>query len=386
MVKAYLSRSVLFAAVIAYLLAVPGYGFTQGPERNASPSLSEDPPVQATIPSPADAEGVGKVKPSALLEESKPEMNRPSAWGGPTEVQIIVFVIDIDEVNSADQSFAASIYYEAHWKNPLLQHQGPGPLHVDLTDVWNPRLTIVSQQMAWNSYPESVEIQPDGTVIFRQKVWGHFSQPLNLRDFPFDQQELSIQLAAVGLSEKQVRMVSLVGEFGRTSSIARQFSLPDFDILSFKAAPAAYYPDQSPVGVAGYEMKIKIARQPDYYILKVIIPLCLIVIMSWLPRWLNPEQSGTNIGISTSAFLTLVAYLFAITVLLPRISYITRIDRFILLSTLTVFSGLIQTVINTFLIKGESIQKKRLVARIDFWSRLAYPLILVVVIVISFVI
>ncbi|MFH1301965.1 MAG: hypothetical protein ABIK07_12970 [Planctomycetota bacterium] len=100
--------------MIAYLLAVPGYGFTQGPERNASPSLSEDPPVQATIPSPADAEGVEKVKTSALLEESKPEMNRPSAWGGPTEVQIIVFVIDIDEVNSADQSFAASIYYEAH--------------------------------------------------------------------------------------------------------------------------------------------------------------------------------------------------------------------------------------------------------------------------------
>ncbi|MFH1301966.1 MAG: hypothetical protein ABIK07_12975 [Planctomycetota bacterium] len=255
---------------------------------------------------------------------------------------------------------------------------------MDLTDIWNSRLIIISQQMAWNSYPESVEIQPDGTVIFRQKVWEHFSQPLNLCNFSFDQQELSIQIAAVGLSEQQVRMVSLVGESGRTSNIAKQFSLPDFDIQSFKVASAAYYPDQSPVGVAGYKMKI--ARQPGYYILKVIIPLCLIVIMSWLPRWLNPEQSGTNIGISTSAFLKLIAYLFAITVLLPRISYITRIDRFILLSTLTVFSGLLQTVTNTFLIKGESIQKKRLVARIDFWSRLAYPLILVVIIVNSFVI
>jgi hypothetical protein len=76
--------------------------------------------------------------------------------------------------------------------------------------------------------------------------------------------------------------------------------------------------------VAGYEMKINIHRLPTYYILKVIIPLCLIVIMSWLPRWIDPEQIGTNIGVSTSAFLTLVAYLFAITVLLPRVSYITR--------------------------------------------------------------
>ena len=104
-------------------------------------------------------------------------------------------------------------------------------------------------------------------------------------------------------------------------------------------------------------MKIKIHRQPTYDILKVIIPLCLIVTMSWLPRWIDPEQIGTNIGVSTSAFLTLVAYLFAITVLLPRVSYITRIDRFILLSTLTVFAGLIRTVVNTVLIRGENASK-----------------------------
>jgi hypothetical protein len=46
--------------------------------------------------------------------------------------------------------------------------------------------------------------------------------------------------------------------------------------------------------------------------MKVILPLCLIVLMSWAPRWIDPGQIGTNVGISTAAFLTLVAYLFAI--------------------------------------------------------------------------
>ena len=78
---------------------------------------------------------------------------------------------------------------------------------------------------------------------------------------------------------------------------------------------------------------MKIDRRPMYYILKVIVPLGLIVFMSWLPRWIAPGETGTNIGICTSAFLTLVAYLFAITVLLPRVSYVTRMDSFILLST-----------------------------------------------------
>ena len=128
-------------------------------------------------------------------------------------------------------------------------------------------------------------------------------------------------------------------------------------------------------------MKINIHRQATYYILKVIIPLCLIVIMSWLPRWIDPEQIGTNIGVSTSAFLTLVAYLFAITVLLPRVSYITRMDRFILLSTLTVFAGLIQTVFNTVLIRGKRLQRAE---RIDRWSRFVYPILLALVLGYSF--
>ena len=45
------------------------------------------------------------------------------------------------------------------------------------------------------------------------------------------------------------------------------------------------------------------------------------------PRWIDPEEAGTNVGVSTSTFLTLVAYLFAITVRLPKVSYVTRMDR-----------------------------------------------------------
>ena len=337
------------------------------------------------VPKPAGAESAEEVKSAVVDNEPKPELERPTVWGEPTEVQIEIYVIDVDEVNSADQSFAASVYFQAQWKSPSLRHPGPGPRHRGLSDVWNPRLTIVGQQMQWKSYPESVEIEPDGTVIYRQKLWGRFSQPLELQDFPFDRQELSVHIAAAGLREDAVKVVPLLSESTQeeASNIANKFSLPDFDVVSWQAQPQPYYPAERQVGVAGYEMRIKISRQPTYYILKVIIPLCLIVIMSWLPRWIDPEQTGTNIGISTSAFLTLVAYLFAITVLLPRVSYVTRMDRFILLSTLTVFAGLLQTVFNTVLLRHE---RQKLTERIDRWSRIVYPILLAQVIFVSFII
>lgn len=335
------------------------------------------------VPTPPGAEAAEEVKPTVLADQPKPEMERPAVWKEPTEVQVAIYVIDVDEIDSAKQSFAASVYIEAHWNNPFLRHKGPDPLHRDLKDVWNPRLTVISQQMVWRSYPESVEIKPDGTVIYRQKIWGRFSQPLNLRDFPFDRQQLSIHVVAAGLVEKQVELVPLVRESERRSAIASDFSLPDFRVASWDDAPAPYHPGQVDVSVSGYQMKIDVVRKANYYVLKVILPLCLIVVMSWLPRWMDPEQSGTNIGVSTSAFLTLVAYLFAITVLLPRVSYVTRMDRFILLSTLMVFAALIQTVATTRLVRHK---RKPSAEWFERRSRVVYPILLVLVLAVSFVV
>jgi hypothetical protein len=317
----------------------------------------------------------------AAPHEPKPEMERPTVWGRPTEVRMGIYVIDVDEVDSASQRFSASVFYLATWRIPSLLHQGPGPLVRGLTEVWNPRLIIVNQQQAWNAYPGFVEISPDGNVAYIQKVWGWFSQPLDLRDFPMDRQTLTVHIAAVGLLEKDVKMISWEGAYGRTSGISKRFSIPDFDVVSWHAEPMPYIPFEGLPGTAGYRMQIEVKRKVAYYVMKIIIPLCLIVLMSWAPRWIDPGQIGTNIGISTTAFLTLVAYLFAINVLLPRVSYVTRMDRFILLSMCMVFAALLQTVANTILVrKGET---ERAV-RMDWWSRGIYPVMFVFVLVVSF--
>ena len=79
--------------------------------------------------------------------------------------------------------------------------------------------------------------------------------------------------------------------------------------------------------------------------------------------------------------MSLVAYLFAITVLLPPVSYITLMDRFILLSTFIVFAGLLHTVLNTALIGRD---KTGQVERINLWSRIVYPVVLLLVLALSF--
>jgi hypothetical protein len=168
-------------------------------------------------------------------------------------------------------------------------------------------------------------------------------------------------------------MVDLKKAGGRHSAMAQNLSMPDFQVTSWKAQQRPYFVIPGENGTAGFIMEIKTERLASYYIWKVIFPLCLIVILSWSPLWIDPTASGTSIGISTTAFLTLVAYLFAVTVLLPRVPYLTRLDQFILLSTLLVISGLIQSVLSAFMV---NLNKLILAKDLNFKSRIVYPIVL----------
>ena len=58
------------------------------------PALPASQPTTSAAPDPKSTD---EVKPSVLMEE--PELERPTVWGEPTEVQIGIYVIDVDEVN-----------------------------------------------------------------------------------------------------------------------------------------------------------------------------------------------------------------------------------------------------------------------------------------------
>ena len=129
------------------------------------PLVAQPAQSQSTNASTATVLDVLKEK----LDAASPEKQiRPTRWGEPTDVEVGIYVIDVDEINSASQNFSASIYYKVRWRNPLLNHDGPGPQIRRATSVWTPRFVIANQQQAWSAFPDFVEIMPDGEVTIRQ--------------------------------------------------------------------------------------------------------------------------------------------------------------------------------------------------------------------------
>jgi len=65
--------------------------------------------------------------------------------------------------------------------------------------------------------------------------------------------------------------------------------------------------------------------------------------------WLDPSLAGTQIGVATTSMLTLIAYRFTIDGYIPKVAYLTRLDSFILSSTILVFVALVLAVLTSYL-------------------------------------
>ena len=146
--------------------------------------------------------------------------------------------------------------------------------------------------------------------------------------------------------------------------------MADWKVVGWKAEVLPYKPIPVRGEIAGIRFSFTAQRQIGYFILKIIIPLVLIVTMSWVVFWIDPKEAGIQFSVSMTSMLTLIAYRFAVGGFLPKISYMTRLDVFILMSTILVFTSLVEVLLTSTLARADRLEMAR---RIDLWARLVFP-------------
>ncbi|RPI63305.1 MAG: hypothetical protein EHM48_02700 [Planctomycetaceae bacterium] len=327
---------------------------------------------------------------ATTLPAARPSVGRPDASAGPTKVSVSIWVADIDNIDSAAQSYTANVFIALCWKDSRLAHDGTGVRAYDINAVWDPRVMVANEiGMVRKTLPEIVEVSPDGTVTYRQRYVGVFSQPLRLDEFPLDSHVFRFYLVSAGYTPAEVEFVAdsrwatpRSMRFAAGAGIADDISLPDWDIkwTRTQASPYAAIAGQQ---VAGYALEFSASRHRGYFYWKLLLPLTLIVLMSWLVFWIDPTNAGTQIGVATTAMLTLIAYRFAVDQSVPHVGYLTRMDYFVIGSSILVFLALCQVILTAYLAKNERLA---LALRIDVWSRIVFMLALVGLAAISFAI
>ena len=322
----------------------------------------------------------------AHSSEAPALIDRPNADSGPTKISVGIWVADISNIDSAQQNFTAEVAVVLRWKDSRLAHTGKGIVRYPLEQIWHPRVSIVNEtDSVSRKLPESVEVESDGRVTYRQRYVGAFTQPLRLQSFPFDRQTFRVQLVAVRYQSNEVMFVpdqvwiqdGLKGAGGISPSV----TLPDWTIEKWELKPIVYAlaPRHQ---YSGYAFEFTASRNVQHYLLKVILPLVLIVMMSWAVFWIDPVTSNSQINVAVTSMLTLIAYRFAIDSQLPRLPYMTRLDAFILTSTILVFFSLIEVLVTTILDNNQQAERAK---KIDRYCRVIFPVIFVVASIAIFV-
>jgi hypothetical protein len=122
--------------------------------------------------------------------------------------------------------------------------------------------------------------------------------------------------------------------------------------------------------------------EPENHAWKLGVPLTLIVLMAYGVYFIPATAVPQQIGLGTTSMLTLIAYMLALGSTLPRISYLTRADRFFVGSAVLVFLGLVKAVAAIALAQRQDV---RVIDRVSRWGRWVFPIAMLANFVLAFV-
>ena len=293
------------------------------------------------------------------LDTTKAQLvaERPNVGGTSTEVTVGLFLIDIDEIDDVRQRFNVDMFINIAWQDPRLalpEEEQAGQIRtLPMNEIWTPRGLIVNDRGLSAQLPLVTEVDAQGNVVYRQRLSGELAVDLDLKDFPFDTQQLPIDIVSYQYSPDEVRFspnARVAADVEAFSVEGWSFRLLDTNFGEF-SVPAA--------GVVRPRLTfiVEAQRNAQYFLLTMFLPMSLIVFMSWTAFWIQPNVVPPRIAISTASIFSLIAFGFSIRLSLPRVSYVTRADLFVIGCTLLVFMALGAAVIGSRWASADKLDK-----------------------------
>jgi hypothetical protein len=247
-----------------------------------------------------------------------------------------------------------------------------------LEDIWHPDFSPINLRSTLSPRWE-IAIDGDGNVICRYRQTDTFITPLNLKKFPFDKQTLKIKFLSRWHGPESIQPVWMVDRSGYMDT---------FSITGWKFEGMTVRAGSEPIRAIGsysrevssIEVDLKLDRISSFYVWKVIFPLALIVFMAWSVFWIDPTELAGQLGISSASVITMIAFQLSLSDLLPKISYLTRIDFYVMGTSGLVFMALGEAILTARLAGND---KPDLSRKIDRFMIIAYPVLYLIILLVA---
>ena len=234
------------------------------------------------------------------------------------------------------------------------------------------------------------EVDGDQFVMYR--VDSTFSQPMDFRLYPWDTHTLTIALQNLMLSEDDVVYVPDQSNLRQTQAerlssgvdVTRSFNRAPSWIASrvFFAQDTVTTRGTTPDPLTGapelraastYDVELFYQRDVRSFLIKNLLPLALLMLVTYISLFFSPENAGTRIGFSITAILTTSVLLQSISGNLPDVGYTVAIEwgyyLYIGLSALLVL-------VNITIERWYRARRFAAVEQLDRMARIVYPVVI----------
>lgn len=354
----------------------------EAPEAPADPPVRIDrqpgacgPGAQASGRAKADLSGLPLNE--LLLRLEKPTFVSPPRTDGPTTVGIALHVYEISDIDPATNTFAMEGYVDLLWCDPR-EAFDPGEIGVsreiflekdadrELEFIWWPDFYFVNEVGPRRVENEELIILPDGTIEYREKFGVTLAAEFDMRKFPFDTQILEVEVESFAWSSE-----SLVFELQPDIiEFSNDFEIPEWSMVDVRETIQLKQEPRDRHEYSELVAQIEVRRDPGFYVTKIMLPLGIIVGISWAVFWMIGDTLADRMSVSFTGVLTSVAYQFIVSESLPRHIYDTFLDGFVLLSFLMMVATIVENILVNSLALGG---RDGLARRVDQASRVLFP-------------
>ena len=299
---------------------------------------------------------------------------------GPVIVDLGLHIVELTQVDEVINTFTIEGFMDLVWCDPRMAYEAENEEELGekillkekaqalLNEIWWPAVTIANQVNARNIENQELVILSDGTIEYKEKFSAELEAHYDLKEFPFDRQKLEIEIESFAWHDDVLIFKMNEEKIG----FSNDFEIAEWHIENVESKIESVKDIQDRATFSEFLMEIEVVRKYDYYLWKIIIPLILLVMISWSVFWMIGDKLVDRMSISMTGILTIVAYQFIISDILPRVSYFTFMDTFLSISFLIMLLSVFENIIvNNLDLVEESAQAKK----VDMVCRIAFPVL-----------
>lgn len=217
---------------------------------------------------------------------------------------------------------------------------------------------------------EPSRIEPN---YYEVRVKGTFLKNMDFRNYPFDTQEVTIEVEGFEPIDKLV----FVPDNGGSSGYDSMVNVPGWNLGKTQQNVIVHnYPDKS---YSRYIFSFDIKRAELSAFLKTIFPVVIITTIAMLAFWMSPTNFTSRIGLAASTLLAAVAAHLAAASQLPPIGYLTLMDKVMIVAYALFLNNLVSMVLQMRLVDHK---KEEEAAKVNAKMRKLMPVIIGIVLAI----